>query len=86
MNPSEDLAVAFDVVRRMQTAVLSAIASCIRDDGAEPVLLLRLKGLDPGPIEKSMADAGLILLVPEEELADSASVENPGLSHPRMGG
>jgi len=75
-DPS-DLTTAMAVLREHGTEIKSAVAARVRDDGTEPVLVVRLGSRHQKPLEKALAEAGLILLVPEEETsrADSAEVE-----------
>ncbi|HVP11060.1 MAG TPA: CBS domain-containing protein [Phycisphaerae bacterium] len=64
----EDLVTAFEVLHKKGIEIRSAVAGRIRDDGDDPVLFVRLSAHNAQPVEKALAEAGLILLVPEEEL------------------
>jgi acetoin utilization protein AcuB len=63
----EDVAAAVEVVRKRGVRLLSAIASCVRDDGDQPALYLRVDATDPRSLESALKREGLILLVPENE-------------------
>lgn len=67
-NGKEDLAIAFEVLRRSPAELLCASVACSRDDGDEPVLALRLSDGGAKLLERDLARAGLVLLVPEDEL------------------
>jgi CBS domain-containing protein len=63
----EDLITVLEVLHKSGIEISSAVAGRVRDDGDEPVLGVRLIARNVRPLEKALAEAGLILLVPEEE-------------------
>ena len=67
LNGKEDLASAFEVLRDCQAELICATAGRVRDDGADPVLSIRLAQADGQGVERALARAGLLLLVPEGE-------------------
>ncbi len=63
----DDVATAMNVLREQDTELLSAVASCVRDDGDEPALYLRVSRHNSRRVEAALSRAGLILLEPESE-------------------
>lgn len=63
----EDLITALEVLHKSGIEISSAVAGRVRDDGDDPVLGVRLIARNVRPLEKALAEARLILLVPEEE-------------------
>ena len=72
-DPKTDLAAAFDALGRCDAELISAIASRVRDDGEEPALYLRIAGSNRRAVESELRQAGLILLVPENETVGTDS-------------
>ncbi len=68
-----DLVTAFEALSRSDVELISAIAARVRDDGEEPALYLRVTGTNQVKMEAELTRAGLILLVPENELARKPS-------------
>jgi acetoin utilization protein AcuB len=66
---NSDLATAFTALNRVDVELISAVAARVRDDGDEPALYLRVTGTHQARMESELKRAGLILLVPENELA-----------------
>ncbi len=64
--PGEDLAFAFGAIKDRKSSVISAVVCNMRRDGKEPTLYLRVDVGDRQVIERSLRDAGLVLLVPEQ--------------------
>ncbi len=81
VDEKADLVAAFEVLKSHDADLLSAVASCVRDDGDEPALYLRIAQRNPRPIESALSRAGLIPLEPEleAERSDEADrVHQPG--------
>ncbi len=72
-DPKTDLAAAFDALGRCDAELISAIASRVRDDGEEPALYLRIAGSNRRAVESELRQAGLILLVPDNEMVGTDS-------------
>lgn len=66
-NGKDDLAIAFEVLRRSPAELVCASVACSRDDGDDPVLALRLANGEGKLLERELSRAGLVLLVPESE-------------------
>ncbi|MBU0719247.1 MAG: CBS domain-containing protein [Planctomycetes bacterium] len=64
----EDLITALEVLHKSGIEISSAVAGRVRDDGDDPVLGVRLIARNARPLRKALAEAGLIVLVPEEEM------------------
>ncbi len=64
----EDLITALEVLHKSGIEISSAVAGRVRDDGDDPVLGVRLIARNVRPLREALAEAGLILLVPEEEM------------------
>lgn len=72
LDDPADLLTAFEVLHRQKAEIKSAVAGAIRDDGHGAVLAVRIGTRHVRPVERALAQAGLILLVPEDEmLADN---------------
>ena len=68
VNHPADLVTAVNALHQHGADILAAVVGRVRDDGEGPVLFVRLGNRDPRPAERALAEAGLILLVPEEEM------------------
>ena len=58
---------------RCDAELSSAIAARVRDDGDEPALYLRIAGSNRPAVESELRQAGLIPLVPENEMVGTDS-------------
>lgn len=65
----DDLSSALEILCGAGIVPHSLIYGCTRDDGAEPVLRLRIDEADRPAIEHAFNEAGFVLLVPEIESA-----------------
>ncbi len=84
-DPVEDVGIAVEVMRKQGVRLLSAIASCVRDDGDETALYLRVDARNPRPVESALAREGLILLLPENDrLRCPACAPPPSADPPRQ--
>ncbi|MCO6436589.1 MAG: CBS domain-containing protein [Phycisphaerae bacterium] len=77
LEHNDDLAIAFNALREVGAKVISAIGACVRDDGDEPALYLRVDDSTPKRVEEALARAGLILLEPENATSTIVSRKRP---------
>lgn len=75
LDGTADLVTAFEVLHTQKAEIKGVVAGTIRDDGGGAVLAVRLGTRDPRPVERALAQAALTLLVPEEEMLASDSVD-----------
>lgn len=77
IEDKNDLAKAFAILSTSEVEIISVVFGSVRDDGDEPSLYVRIGHPNPRSVERLLAQAGFILLKPENTPHDIIRRRDP---------